>query len=165
MLKNRSTRDITEIALVGCVYVVLGLIFSSISFLPVQFRISEMVKAITLYNRKYAISMMIGNFLLNLFSPFAGPMELIFMPVSNLVGCLLGYYIGKYTHKIVGSLFIAVWISVCVSLTLKVAAKVPIFPTLWGILLSEITLLVIGFVIMEIIQKKGGISFERQISK
>jgi uncharacterized membrane protein len=104
--------------------------------------------------------MMIGNFLSNLFSPFAGPMELIFMPVSNLIGCLLGYYVGRHTNKFVGSIFIGIWISASVALTLKVAANFPLFQTFVSVLMAETILMVTGYFMMLTIFKKGGFKID-----
>lgn len=159
-MSKKRIRDLAEISIVAAVYFVATVIFASISFLPVQFRVGELTKSIVVFNKKFAISMMIGNFLANLFSPFAGAMELVFMPISNLVGCTIGYYIGKLTHKLVGAIFVALWISASVGLTLKVSAHAPFWATLLSVGLSEIALLVTGYFIFLAIEKKGGISFE-----
>jgi len=150
-------KDLTQISLVACLYFVLTLIPSSFSYLPSQFRVGEIIKPISVFHKKFAISMMIGNYLSNLFSPFAGPMELIFMPISNLIGCTLGFYIGKYTNKLAGSLFIAFWISASVALTLKIAANLPFFQTFISVSISEVVLMSAGYLIMEFIQRKGAL--------
>lgn len=160
-MSKKRIRDLTEISLVAAIYFILTFIFSSISFLPVQFRVGEVIKSIVVFNKKYAISMMIGNFLANLFSPFAGAMELIFMPISNLIGCTIGYYIGKKVHKLVGAIFVALWIAASAGLTLSVSAKVPFLSTFLSIALSEIILLVIGYFIFSEMEKKGVVRFDR----
>lgn len=62
-MSKKRIKDLAEIALVAAIYFVLTVIFSSISFLPLQFRVGEITKSIVVFNKKYAISMMIGNFL------------------------------------------------------------------------------------------------------
>lgn len=156
----KKAKDIAEVSFVACLYAVITVAFSSISYLPTQFRMGELVKPISTFRKKFAVSMMIGNFLSNLFSPFAGPMELIFMPLSNLIGCLLGYYVGRYTNKFVGSIFIGIWISASVALTLKVAANFPFFQTFVSVLIAETILMAIGYFIILTIFKKGGFKID-----
>lgn len=156
----RKTKDLTQISLVACLYLVLTLSFSSISYLPSQFRVAEMIKPISTFSKKFAISMMLGNFLSNLFSPFIGPMELIFMPLSNLVGCIIGYYIGKYTHRLIGSIFIAFWISASVAFMLKIVADLPFVLTFASMVVSEVILMVSGYFIINYMYKKGVLSFD-----
>ncbi|MGB9812735.1 MAG: QueT transporter family protein [Thermovenabulum sp.] len=157
---SKKIKDIAQISLVACLYAVLTLIFSSISYLPAQFRMGEIIKPISTFQKKFAISMMIGNFLSNLFSPFAGPMELIFMPLSNLIGCLLGYYIGKFFNRFLGSIFIAIWISASVALTLKVAANFPFIQTFTSVSIAETILMSAGYFILLLIFKKGGMKID-----
>lgn len=152
---SKKIKDLAQISLVACLYVIFTLISSSISYLPSQFRVGEMVKPISTFDKKFAVSMMIGNFLSNLFSPFAGPMELVFMPLSNLIGCRMGFFIGKYTNRFIGSLFIAFWISASVAFTLKIAADFPFFETFMSVLVSEAILMVTGYFIMEFMYKRG----------
>jgi uncharacterized membrane protein len=158
---KKRIKDLAEIALVAAIYFALTIIFSSISFLPVQFRIGEITKSIVVFNKKYAISMMIGNFFANLFSPFAGAMELIFMPLSNLIGCTIGYYIGRLTHKAIGAIFIALWIAASVAITLKVSAGIPFIPTFLSVGVAETVLLVTGYFLLFTIEKKGVVKFDR----
>ncbi|HBT49870.1 MAG: hypothetical protein XD49_2175 [Caldanaerobacter subterraneus] len=160
-MPKKRIKDLAEIALVAAIYFALTIIFSSISFLPVQFRIGEITKSIVVFNKKYAISMMIGNFFANLFSPFAGAMELIFMPLSNLIGCTIGYYIGRLTHKAIGAIFIALWIAASVAITLKVSAGIPFIPTFLSVGVVETVLLVTGYFLLFTIEKKGVVKFDR----
>ncbi|SHM86631.1 Uncharacterized membrane protein [Caldanaerovirga acetigignens] len=153
----KKMSDVAQISLIACLYVVLTIISSSFSYLPSQFRLGEIIKPISTFDRKFAVSMMVGNFLSNLFSPYAGPMELLFMPISNLVGCTLGYYVGRYTRRIFGAVFIALWISASVAVTLKVSAGFPLFHTFLSVSAAEIVLLVSGCVVMEQVLKRGGI--------
>ncbi|TCO53860.1 QueT transporter family protein [Caldanaerobacter subterraneus] len=160
-MPKKRIKDLAEIALVAAIYFALTIIFSSISFLPVQFRVGEITKSIVVFNKKYAISMMIGNFFANLFSPFAGAMELIFMPLSNLIGCTIGYYIGRLTHKAIGAIFIALWITASVAITLKVSAGIPFIPTFLSVGVAETVLLVTGYFLLFTIEKKGVVKFDR----
>lgn len=160
-MPKKRIKDLAEIALVAAIYFALTIIFSSISFLPVQFRVGEITKSIVVFNKKYAISMMIGNFFANLFSPFAGAMELIFMPLSNLIGCTIGYYIGRLTHKAIGAIFIALWITASVAITLKVSAGIPFIPTFLSVGVVETVLLVTGYFLLFTIEKKGVVKFDR----
>ena len=57
-MKNKTVRDLTHIAIVAALYVVLTIVppFNLISYGPYQFRIAEMFNLLGFYNRKYIIA-------------------------------------------------------------------------------------------------------------
>ena len=57
-MKKQTVRDLTHIAIVAALYVVLTVVppFNLISYGPYQFRIAEMFNLLGFYNRKYIIA-------------------------------------------------------------------------------------------------------------
>jgi len=56
-----------------------------------QFRISEVLKGLVLFDPWLALGIGIGTFFANLASPFVGPWELAWMPVSDIAGGVLAW--------------------------------------------------------------------------
>lgn len=104
----------------------------------------------------------IGNFLSNLISPFAGPLELLFMPFANLVGATLCYLVGRRSPWLGAALY-AVVIGTAVSFVLSILIKVPFVSLLPAILASEFILIVSGLPIMRSILK-GVEPFRRRLA-
>lgn len=104
----------------------------------------------------------IGNFLSNLISPFAGPLELLFMPFANLVGATLCYLVGRRSPWLGAALY-AVVIGTAVSFVLSILIKVPFVGLLPAILASEFILIVSGLPIMRSILK-GVEPFRRRLA-
>lgn len=69
-MKNKTVRDLTHIAIVAALYVVLTIVppFNLISYGPYQFRIAEMFNLLGFYNRKYIIAVTLGCVIANFFS-------------------------------------------------------------------------------------------------
>ena len=69
-MKNKTVRDLTHIAIVAALYVVLTIVppFNLISYGPYQFRIAEMFNLLGFYNRKYIIAVTLGCVIANFFA-------------------------------------------------------------------------------------------------
>jgi len=81
-----STKDISLLALVSALYVALSLILSPISFGIIQFRLSEVLVLLCFYKKKFSISLVLGCFITNLFSPFG--LDIILGTLHTLVSVI-----------------------------------------------------------------------------
>ncbi len=90
-----KTRDLSLVAIFAALYVVLVYIFSSTSYLPQQFRVAGMLRPAIAKKWILAIGYALGVVIGNLFSPFVGPWELLFMPLMSLVAGLLGHILAR----------------------------------------------------------------------
>lgn len=86
-----STRNIVKIAVIAALYAVLTVALAPFSYGQLQFRIAEFLKVFVLYNPWLSIGIGIGTFFANLSSPFVGPLELIWMPLTDILGGLLAW--------------------------------------------------------------------------
>ena len=80
-------------AIVAAVYGVLTILIAPLSYGPIQFRLSEVLKVLVLYNPVVALGIGIGTFFANLASPFVGPWELIWMPVTDILGGFMAWFV------------------------------------------------------------------------
>src|SRR5436309_5310460 len=142
-----SAARLAEVGLVAAVYAVITWTLAPISYGQFQFRVSEILKSLVIWEPHLIPAFVLGNFISNLTSPYAGPWELIFMPAANLVGAIVCYIFGRRMAWL-GAFLYALVISSAVSLMLWVITRVPFAVLLPGILLSETVLILGGLPIM-----------------
>jgi uncharacterized membrane protein len=92
-VRSRTAR-IAEVGVVAAAYAALVYAFP-ISHMPLQMRVAETLKALVIWEPHLIPAFVIGNFLSNLWSPFAGPWDLGWMPFANLVGAWVCWQLGR----------------------------------------------------------------------
>jgi uncharacterized membrane protein len=133
---------------VGALYVVLSLLVAPLAYGPLQFRLGEFLKPLVIKYPATIPAFAVGVGIVNLFSPFAGGLELALMPVVNLVGgglCwLVAHAVGGRIGTYLGSLVFALVISAGVAAVLHFAAGLPYWESFGLVAVSEIILLLAG---------------------
>lgn len=133
-------------------YVVLSLLVAPLAYGPVQFRLGEVLKPLVIKYPATIPAFAVGVGIVNLFSPQAGGLELILMPIVNLVGgalCwVLARRIGGVFATYVASLVFALIIAAGVATVLHFAAGLPYLIAFGSVALSEIILLLLGNAIL-----------------
>ena len=106
-MKKQTVRDLTHIAIVAALYVVLTVVppFNLISYGPYQFRIAEMFNLLGFYNRKYIIAVTLGCVIANFFS--FNMIDVVVGSLSTLVFVGSGvYFFDRFKNQdILGGLF------------------------------------------------------------
>lgn len=150
-ISRRPSIVLAEIGLVAALYAVITWAFSPISYGPLQLRPSEILKSLVIWEPHLIFAFVIGNFLSNLMSPLAGPLELLFMPLANLVGATLCYLVGRRSPW-VGAALYAIIIGTAVNFMLSILIKIPFISwQLPALLAGELILIVGGLPIMRTI--------------
>jgi len=151
-----NSRDLSLVAVFASLYAVLVYVFAPISFYALQFRVAGAIRpAIArkwILSIGYAIGVVVGN----LFSPFAGPFELIFMPVMSLLAGLLGYLTARRfkSNYFVAGIVVATVIAFSVSWMLNQLFNLPTLATLPYLFVSEQLVCFIGASIFKLIEKR-----------
>ena len=154
-LKIKS-KDLSLIAIFASLYVVLVYLFAPISFYVFQFRIAGIIRpAIArkwILSVGYALGVVVGN----VFSPFAGIYELLFMPLMSLIAGTLGHIIARKigNNYFVAGAIIATIIPLSVSWMLNQLLNLPIPVTLPYLLISEQIVCFIGACIFKLIDTR-----------
>ncbi len=127
---------------------VLSLLVAPLAYGPLQFRLGEVLKPLVM---KYPVTIpafAVGVGVVNLFSPVAGGLELILMPVVNLVGGVLCWLVARRVRGTVGtyiaSLLFALIIAAGVATVLHFAAGLPYLVAFASVTVSEVVLLFAG---------------------
>jgi uncharacterized membrane protein len=147
-LGEGPARRVAVAGVVGALYVVLSLLVAPLAYGPLQFRLGEVLKPLVI---KYPVTIpafAVGVGIVNLFSPQAGGLELILMPVVNLIGGTLCWFVARRIGGVVGtyvaSLIFALIIAAGVATVLHFAAGLPYLLGFGPVAVSEVVLLLLG---------------------
>ena len=146
--KQGPARRVAVAGVVGALYVVLSLLVASLAFGPVQFRLGEVLKPLVIKYPATIPAFAVGVGLVNLFSPLAGGLELVLMPIVNLAGgglCwLVARRIGGRAGSYIASALFALVIAAGVATVLHFAAGLPYLVAFGSVAVSELVLLLMG---------------------
>jgi uncharacterized membrane protein len=151
-----NTKRVVRIALIAALYAVFTIVLAPISYGFIQFRVSEMLKVFVLFDPFLSLGIGIGTFFANLASPQVGGYELIFMPITDIVGGLFAYFIYhalKRHYPVVPMAIYAITTGIAVGFMLYSLG----FGSLWLLMLpvigSELVILPVGIPIIFFIEK------------
>jgi len=154
-LRIRS-RDLSLVAVFAALYAVLVYLFAPVSFYVLQFRVAGVLRPSIARKWVLSVGYAIGVVIGNIFSPFTGPFELLFMPIMSFLAGLLGYLVAKpfENNYFVGGAVIATIIPLSVSWMLSQLFNLSVFATLPYLFLSEQVICFIGAVIFKLIETR-----------
>jgi uncharacterized membrane protein len=144
---GRPAVRIAEIGVVAAAYAALTIYLPLTSYGPYQMRWAESLKPLVIWEPHLIPAFVIGNFLGNLGSPYAGPWELIWMPLANLVGGWICWRLGRL-NAYLGAAAYAIVIAAAVSTMLSSILHAPMRGIIPPILASEVILIVLGVPLM-----------------
>jgi uncharacterized membrane protein len=136
---NLTSRDLSLIAIFAALYAALVYVFAPISFYALQFRVAGVLRPAIAKKWTLAIGYAFGVIIGNVFSPFIGVYELVFMPMMSLVAGILGYIVAKKVNQnyFVAGAVIATIIPLSISWMLYQLFTVPLLATFPYTFLSE----------------------------
>jgi len=94
-----TTRRVVLVAIVAALYAVLTVGVAPISYSFIQFRVSEGLKVLVLFNPWLALGIGMGTFFANMVSPFVGPWELVWMPLTDIAGGVLAWAFYRFVLR------------------------------------------------------------------
>lgn len=143
-------------AIFASLYAVLVYLFAPISFYTLQFRVAGVLRPAIAKKWVLAVGYCIGVVVGNIFSPFAGPFELLFMPAMSLFAGLVGYFVARKFKNdyFVTSGVIATIIATSVSWMLNQLFNLPMLATLPYLFVSEQIICFIGASIFKLIETR-----------
>jgi uncharacterized membrane protein len=168
-MKNLTTRRVVRIAIIAALYAVLTVALSPISYGPIQLRVSEALKVLVLFDPWMVIGIGIGTFFANLASPFAGPWELIWMPLTDMLGGLIAWALFRLLLRqrlpVIPMVVYAITTGFAVGLMLTMLQVGEFWPLGLGVAASELIILVLAVPLMLFIEKQlqaRGIGFNKE---
>ncbi len=152
-MKNISIKDVVVLSMVAAIYVILTVGLSPLSYGDVQFRISEALMLLIVYKRRYAISLILGCFVSNLFSP-VGFVDILFGTLATVVASIPMLFIKKLE---LSSLFPSIANGIIVGLELAIVYDLPIAFTMFTVFIGEFVVVsLIGIPLFRFLEKNEG---------
>lgn len=90
-----QTKDLALTTIYAALYAALVYAFAGVAFGPAQFRVAGTLRPGISKKWILAIGYGVGALVGNVFSPFAGPWDLVFMPIMSFVAGTAGYLVAK----------------------------------------------------------------------
>lgn len=151
-----NSKDLSLLAVFASLYAVLVYIFAPISFFALQFRVAGILRPGIARRWVLSIGYAIGVVVGNIFSPFAGPYELVFMPVMSFLAGILGYLVAKpfKNDYFIAGAVIATVIPLSISWMLSQLFNLSMLATLPYLLISEQIVCFIGASMFKLIETR-----------
>ena len=153
MLSNKI-KSITKLSIVAALYVALTYIFGFMSFGEIQFRIAEILMLLCFFNHKYTISLVIGCFISNLFSPYGLP-DIIFGTLATFVACL-GIMLFNKKHLFLASLMVPIG-NIIVGIEIAILNSFSLIPALlavlWVFIGEFVVVCIVGVPLIKLLMK------------
>lgn len=100
-MQKLDTRTLVRLAIIAAAYVALTFASMPLAYGMIQFRVSEVLTLLCFYNKRYRYALILGCFIVNLFSPL-GWYDVVF---GTLATAFAVYFIPKCKNIFVASLF------------------------------------------------------------
>lgn len=157
-MRKFDLKMITRLSVVAAIYVVATVAFAPLSYGGIQFRLSEILVLLVLYKKEYSISLILGCFIANLFSPLGWP-DIIFGTLATTISVFIMMMI---KNKFVSSLVPAVINGFIVGLELHILFDLPLFLTIAQVAIGEfVVITLIGLSVFK--SMEGNEGFNRLI--
>lgn len=157
---NLSAVRIAKLAAVAALYVALTYAFGFMSYGNIQFRVAEALMLLCFYKKDYGISLVIGCFISNIFSPMM-IMDMIFGTLATLLAVLLIFI---SPNLFVASLAPVLTNAVIVGIELSISFHTPLWLNAVSVAFGEfVCVSVIGVVAFKLLEKNA--SFMKLITQ
>lgn len=149
-------RQLALIAVVAAIYVVVTTLIKPLSYGAIQFRVSEALNHLAVFNKRYIWALTLGVFIANMSSSL-GPIDMIVGTLGTLVMTTMTYFatrrIKSLKFKLVVSTLIDTAMMWVVAAELYFVLKAPFWITFGTVAIGEFAALVLGAVLFYLINK------------
>lgn len=142
-MKKYTTRQWSEMAIITAMYVALTFVLPMVAFGIINFRVSEILMVLPFLNHKYSYSVILGCFIVNLFSPMGIP-DMIFGTLATAIVCLL---LVKINNFWLIPIIATVVNGVIIGIELNLVLKQPLFIAMGSVALGEFIIMMIGTIV------------------
>lgn len=97
MKVNLSLKRLIRISVIACIYVVICLVTTQLSFGPIQVRLSESLTMLSVFTPEAIVGVTIGCFLSNMLA--SAPIDIVIGTAATLVSAVLTFHLRKIRLK------------------------------------------------------------------
>lgn len=142
-------------AFVAAIYVVLTVVLTPyMSYQAIQFRVAEVLLILFLFNSKYALGILVGTFISNLFSPFG----VIDWVVGTGASAISLYGMGLFKKKpFIALLMPTIVNGIIIGIQLNLIFKAPLLASMGFVAFGEFVVVsMIGYFIYKLLENNEG---------
>ena len=160
-MKNNLTKRLTRTAIIAAIYAVVTLVIAPFAYGNIQFRVSEVLVLLALFDPLYIGGLTLGCLIANLLGP-NGPMDVIFGTLATFISVYAIYLTGKiiknYKVKLlIASIWPTIFNGLIIGWMLHITINVPMLITMLQVAFGEfIVVTVIGVPLGSLLAKKYG---------
>lgn len=144
-----NLKRIVRLSVATSIYVVLTIVFNFLSYGDIQFRIAEILILLCFFRKDYAISLILGCLISNIFSPM-GIMDMIFGTVATALSVVCVMFTKRLWLNVIYPTFFN---GVIVGIELNVILGLPLIPSIISVAIGEGVVLIIGCIIFSKLRK------------
>lgn len=147
-MRNDLTKRITRTAIIAAIYAVVTIAIAPFAYGNIQFRISEILVLLAVFDPLYIGGLTLGCLIANLLGP-NGPMDVVFGTLATFISVYAIYLTGKvikhYKLKLlIASIWPTIFNGVIIGIMLNKLYGLPLWLTMGEVALGE--LVVITFI-------------------
>ncbi|OEC00931.1 membrane protein [Lysinibacillus sphaericus] len=143
--------------IIAALYIAVTMLVAPFGFTEVQFRVSEIFNHLVAFNPRFAVGIIMGVFISNLFSPL-GAYDLVFGVGQTMITLGLLIVICKFVQNIWARLIINTFLFTCtmfiIAFELNLALELPFLWTWLTVAAGEFVVLAVGAPIMYMLNKR-----------
>jgi uncharacterized membrane protein len=139
-MQNRfNTRFIARTAIIAAIYAALTIGLAPISYMAIQFRLSEVLVLLAFVNPALAPGLILGTFIANLFSPL-GLVDVVFGTIATLMSIV---FMIRSKNMWIASLYPTIFNGIIIGLELHFVFALPLALTILQVAAGEFVVVTI----------------------
>lgn len=140
-MNKNLTKRIVITAVIAAIYTVITIAIAPFAYGNIQFRISEVLVILAIFDPLYIGGLTLGCFIANILGP-NGPMDAIFGTLATFISVCFVYYTGKYIKNfkiqlIVASIWPTVFNGVIIGWMLNILYGLPLLLSIIHVAIGE----------------------------
>lgn len=153
-MNKSATLWLVRTALIAALYVTLTVSFSAISYGPIQFRVSEFLILLPLWNHRWTPGIVLGTVIANFFSPL-GLIDVLFGSLATFIGVVAMVKVAKMSSPLYSLICPVVANAYLIALELRIVYELPFWESSVYVGISEAIIVLIGYFLISTMAKNS----------
>lgn len=141
---KNATIWLVRTAIVAALYVALTLSFSAFSYGAIQFRISEVLVLLPLWDRRWTPGVVLGTVIANFFSPL-GFIDVIFGSGATLISIMSMTRVAKLSNKYYSLIIPVIFNGYIIAAELAIVFNAPYWESVVWVAAGEAIIIALGY--------------------
>ncbi len=148
-MNKMNVNLLVRVSILAALYFVLTVLVSPLSYGAIQFRFSEVLVLLVFYKKEYGISLILGCFLANLFSPL-GWVDVVF---GTFATAITVFFMTKVKNLFIATL-IPTLFCIIVGIELHYVSDLPLIITTLQVMAGEfVVVTILGYPLFRVLEK------------